>query len=128
MPYAVIAGGAALGIAGGALELSANSSYNSFDEAVARCVETSSNMACSEDLASMRDSGDTKKTLGYIAYGVAGAAVITGAVLLYLNRETSYQITADEYRRELRDAQNPSASIAPLVGPGVGGVMVHGSF
>jgi len=35
----------------------------------------------------------------------AGAAVITGAILLYVNRSSAYQITADEYRKELRERE-----------------------
>jgi len=66
-----------------------------------------------------------------IGYGVAGAAIVTGGVLLYLNRRVSYQITTDEYRmEELRKqrAQQKSVSFAPLVGPGVGGAAVMGRF
>lgn len=128
MPWAVIGGGVLVGLVGGALELSASSSYRDFDDAVAKCGATGCSNA--EELISKRDSGDTKKTMGYVAYGVAGAAIVTGAVMLYLNRSTSYQITADEYRRELREAERakPSASVAPVVGPGVAGLVVKGSF
>lgn len=127
-PYAVIAGGAVMGLVGGALELSANASYNEFDDAVARCAAQSGSNACTDasDVSGKRDSGDTKRTLGYVAYGIAGAAVVTGAVLVYLNRSSAYQITADEYRQELREQQK--TSITPVVGPGVAGVMLHGAF
>ncbi len=133
LPYAVIGGGVAMGLAGAGLELSANSSYQGFDDAVAKCVADSGAMsacASSSDLQGMRDSGDTKKMLGYVAYGVAGAAVVTGAVMLYLNRGTSYQITADEYRKELRDQEQrtPPTTVLPLIGPGVAGAMIQGGF
>ena len=74
---------------------------------------------------SERDSGNTKRTLGYVGYGVAGAAIVTGIALVYLNRETSYEITADEYRRQ--QGSGPVA-ITPLVAPGMAGAMVHGHF
>ena len=129
MPYAVIGGGALLGVAGVFLELSANSSYKDYDTAVAKCNTGAMNGGCMNagDVASMRDSGDTKKTLGYIGYGVAGAAVATGVVLLYLNRSNSYQITADEYRKQLRENES-GISVTPVIAPGVAGAMLTGSF
>jgi len=129
MPYAVIGGGIALGLAGGALQLSADSSYREFDDAVRRCSEAGGmNAGCeaSAELADMRESGDTKRMLGYVGYGIAGAAVVTGAVLLYLNRSTTYQITADEYKREQREQQK--TAITPIVAPGMAGAMVYGRF
>jgi hypothetical protein len=78
----------------------------------------------------MRKSGDTKRTLGYIGYGVAGAAVVTGVILLYVNRSQSYQITADEYRKEVREkeAAGGSVSVTPVIGPDMAGAMLNGSF
>jgi hypothetical protein len=113
MPYAVIGGGVVVGLLGGAMELSANSSYSDFDAAVARCAaQGGGSCADTASIQSMRDSGDTKKVLGYIGYGVAGAAIVTGSILLYLNRSTSYQITADEYRQEQRCRSSDPASAA----------------
>jgi hypothetical protein len=126
MPFAVIGGGVALGLVGGALELSARSSYRDFDAAIAKCAQASGTGGCemAGSLTSTRDSGDTKRTLGFVGYGLAGAAIITGGVLLYMNRETSYKITADEYRRE----KSQSVSVTPLVAPGLAGAMVYGRF
>jgi len=130
MPYVVIAGGAVVGLAGGALTLSAQSSFDDFDAAVKRCNDQGgANGGCdarAPGLTSMRDSGDTKRVLGLVGYGVAGAAVATGAVLLYLNRETSYQISSDEYRKE-QMTKGPVA-IAPLVAPGMAGALIQGRF
>jgi len=127
IPYAVIGAGVVFGAIGGAMELSAQSSYKEFDDKVARCNDESGGNGCQVDasLTDIRESGDSKRTLGYIGYGVAGAAVVTGVVLIYMNRETSYQITADEYRREL---QTKPVAITPLVAPGMAGAMVHGRF
>ncbi len=130
MPYAVIGGGVALGVAGALLEVSANSSYSDYDAAVAKCNSDSMNAGCANDgsVADMRKSGDTKKTMGYIGYGVAGAAVVTGVVLLYLNRSTSYQITADDYRKELREKEQPQASVTPIITSEYAGAALIGSF
>lgn len=134
MPYAVLGGGVAVGIAGGLVSLSAKSSYESFDREVARCQADSPTGGCTDaSVLDLRDSGDTKRMMGYVGYGVAGAAVVTGLVMAYLNREQSYQITADEYKREERErakAQGATGAVTftPMLAPDFGGAMVHGSF
>src|SRR5205814_8727644 len=62
VPWAVIAGGAAVGIAGGLMEVAANSSYKDFDNAVAKCVSASSTSSCKSvpSITNLRDSGDSK--------------------------------------------------------------------
>jgi hypothetical protein len=131
-PWAVVGGGALAGIIGGVMQLSASSSYRDFEAEVARCSADVMNNSCdASQFTNLRDSGDTKRTLGYIGYGVAGAAIITGGILVYLNRRVAYQITTDEYRMEeyrKQQAQQKSVSFAPIVGPGVGGAAVMGRF
>ncbi len=132
VPYAVIGGGVVAGIVGGALTLSAQSSYDEFDDKVKRCNEdTGMNGGCATDsagLTSLRDSGDSKRLLGYVGYGIAGAAIVTGAVLVYLNRSTAYQISSDEYRREQLEKARGKVSITPMVAPGMAGAMVQSTF
>ena len=131
-PWAVIGGGVVVGAVGGALQYSARSSYRSFEDQVARCTEEAGSKTCDASaFTNLRDSGDTKRVLGVVGYGVAGAAVVLGGVLVYLNRRVAYQITTDEYRMEelkKQQARQKSVSIAPLVGPGVGGAAVMGQF
>ncbi|MGE0551472.1 MAG: PEGA domain-containing protein [Kofleriaceae bacterium] len=130
VPYAVIGAGVAAGIAGGLLELSARSSYDDFDTRVARCNEAAGgNAGCditTPGLTDLRDSGDTKRMLGYIGYGVAGGAIATGIVLAYLNRSRAYQISTDEYRME--QLRNTNVSVTPLVVPGAAGAIITGQF
>lgn len=132
IPYAVVGGGVALGIVGALLQVSANTSYKDYDSAVAKCNADRSSAGCENmgAVAEMRDSGDTKRTLGYVGYGVAGAAVVTGAILLYVNRSKAYQITADEYRKELREKEKAAAavSVTPVIGPSMAGAMLNGTF
>lgn len=127
VPYAVIGGGALIGIAGGLFELSASSTYKDYDDAVAKC-STDNNSACPStrtDLLDMRKSGDTKRTLGFVGYGVAGAAIVTGAVLAILNRRQPYQIKPEDLEEEA--AKHPLA-VAPIVSPGMTGAAVQGHF
>jgi hypothetical protein len=131
MPFAVIGGGVLLGLTGALLENSANTSYKEFDQAIKDCNDTSGGTGCVVDssIAGIRDSGDTKKTMGYVTFGLAGAAVIAGSALLYLNRRMSYEITADEYRREQAKSSNPKpVAITPILGPNAAGAMIHGRF
>ena len=131
-PWAVIGGGALVGLVAGGLQWSASSSYDEFDTKVARCTADAMNGSCdASQFSELRDSGDTKRMIGIVGYSVAGAAIVTGGLLVYLNRRVAYQITTDEYRMEeirKQRAQQKSVSIAPLVGPGVGGAAVMGRF
>ena len=128
MPYAVLGGGAVVGIVGGVFELSAKSSYDDYDKKVARCAADNPSMACEDSsLNSLKNSGDTKRTVGFVGYAMAGAALAAGGVLLYLNREHAYQITADEHRKELR-ARGVEARVVPIVAPGTAGALVEGRF
>jgi tetratricopeptide (TPR) repeat protein len=130
MPFAVIGAGVVVGGVGAVMEVSARSSYDDYDAAVARCYEASGQMGCSDaSVTDKKTSGDTKRMLGYVGYGVAGAAVITGAVLLYLNRQQSYEITADQYRADQR--KKGVLGLSPVVDPnrdGMTGAVVFGQF
>ena len=135
MPYAVMGGGVVAGTVAVLLSRSAQSSYDEFDSNVKKCNDAlGPNGGCATANAnlSLRDSGDSKKTAAYITYGVAGTALVAGAVLLYLNRETAYQISSDEYRREqiekARAKEKTSVRVTPIVSPDLAGAMVMGRF
>jgi len=131
MPWTVIGAGVVAGVVGGALSMSAQSSYDEFDDKVSRCNdETGMNGGCmvTPELTDIRDSGDSKRMLGYVGYGIAGAAVVTGAVLLYLNRSTAYQISSDEYRREQLEKDRAKVTVTPIVAPTMAGAMIESRF
>lgn len=138
MPYTVIGAGVLVGLVGGAFELSANSSFKDFDNAVARCNTTSlmnspkdTPMGCPSSTAgllNMRNSGNTKRTIGYVGYGVAGAAVVTGAVLAFLNRSQPYQVRPEELEEEKAESAAHPVAFAPIVSPEMTGAMVQGHF
>jgi hypothetical protein len=128
-PYTVIGAGAAVGIAGGLFELSARSSFKSFDAAVTRCNASSADMNNGCDttpgILSMRDSGNTKRSAGFVMYGVAGGTIAVGAVLAWLNRREAYQIRPEEIEQ---DRVSAAPVVAPIVGPGLAGASVQGHF
>jgi hypothetical protein len=129
IPWAVIGGGVVLGVVGGVLELSAKSSFNDFDKQIAACNMMSNNAGCAQNspgIANARDSGNTKRTLGYVGYGMAGAAVVTGLSLAYLNRKQPYQIRAEDLTEQ--GGNEAAVSFAPLVSPSMVGAMAQGHF
>ncbi|MDX2090500.1 MAG: hypothetical protein SFX73_21760 [Kofleriaceae bacterium] len=131
MPYAVIGAGVVAGGVGGLMQMSATSKYEEYDTEVARCNEASGQMGCTEaSVTDIKKSGDTNRTIGMIGYGVAGAAIVTGVLLLYLNREQSYEITADQYKAEQR--KKGLLGVSPVVDPsaqgGMTGAVVFGQF
>ncbi len=128
MPYAIIGGGVAVGVLGGVFALSATSSYEEFDTEVMRCNTESMGGGCTDAaVMDLRDSGDTKKTMSYVAYGVAGGAIAVGLVMAYINRSETYQITADQYKADQRKAA-PSVSFTPVIAPDSVGATLRGSF
>jgi hypothetical protein len=123
----VLGGGVALGVLGVVFELSASSSYNDYDKAVASCNMGTGNQGCptTTELTSTRDSGDTKKTLGYVSYGVAGAAIATGVLLAILNRPKAYQIRPEDLAEEQAP---PAISFTPIITPTLAGAALQGHF
>jgi tetratricopeptide (TPR) repeat protein len=126
MPYAVIGAGVLLGGIGAGLELSAKSSYDDYDAAVAACNMNNQGCPTDDAITSLRDSGDSKKTFGYVMYGAAGLTIGAGIVLTILNRPNAYQIRPEELQEE--QARKGHVSFTPIVAPSMAGAMVHGSF
>lgn len=123
-PYIFLGAGAVVGLTAGGLELSAQSSYDQYNTKVAACNTTAA--GCSTNtpgITSQRDSGDTKRVIGYVGYGVAGAAIATGAALLWINRRQAYHINAEEL-----EATPVPVAITPIVSPDIMGAMVQGHF
>jgi hypothetical protein len=127
LPYTVLGVGAVAGITGGLLQMSAQTSYDTFSARVKECQDRQPDgVGCpitEPGIQSERDSGDTKQLMGYIGYGVAGTALATGVVLTWLNRRTPYRITPEQLERD-----QGKVSVAPIVSPGSVGAMVQGHF
>ncbi len=129
LPWPVLGGGALLAIIGGVFELSASSSFKDFDKQIAACNMMSNNAGCAQNspgVANARDSGDTKRTLGYVSYSLAGAAIVTGLSLAWINRRQPYQIRAEDLTEQ--GGSEPAVSFAPMVAPSMVGAMAQGHF
>jgi hypothetical protein len=89
VPWVVFGSGFAVASIGGVLDLSAAGDMESYDRAV---TQECSVLACTENderLANVRDLDDRARMKSRIAIGVmvaGGATVVTGAIMLYLNR------------------------------------------
>jgi len=125
MPYTVIGVGALLGVAGVLMEQSATSSYEDYDAKVQAC--NMNNAGCPTDnmITDLRDSGDSKKRLGYIFYGAAGVTAVAGIALAIMNRQQPYTIRPEDLQEEQARGK---VSITPVVSPNMAGAMVQGHF
>jgi hypothetical protein len=121
LPFAALGAGGAFALTGALLELSARSSFRDFDSKVASCNQGDSGCPNSSALRDLKSSGESKRTIGYVGYGLAGAAFAAAGVLWYLNRPEGYQIRAE-------DLQSEKLSVTPMVSPGLAGAAVQGRF
>lgn len=119
VPWGVIAAGAVVGLAGGGLHYGAVKSFDDFDQK----VRDAGGSKPTDELNSLRSQGNTMQGVAMGCYGVGGAALVTGAVLVYLNRLIPYQDTtgaapdkADPKAPKAAPGQ-PAAPAAPKPAP-----------
>jgi hypothetical protein len=94
IPWLVAGAGAAVAGIGGLVEVKARSDQDLYQRSVARDC---SMMACTPDplVAGLHDSAVSENRLGIVAASLGLAAVVTGGVMLYLNRaHLDYDISA----------------------------------
>jgi hypothetical protein len=129
VPYTVIGGGVALVVTGGILQALAQNDYDAFNQKVQACNTATQGCVISEhkEITDVRASGDSKRTMGFVGYGIGGAAIATGAVLAYINRSRPYQITPEELEGHQASARG-SVAVVPIVSPEVMGATVQGHF
>lgn len=113
IPWAVVGAGALVGGAGGLLHYGAHESFKDFDAGIDAC----GGCVPSAEVAGMRDSGHTLQAAAIGSYVLGGAAVVGGAVLVYLNRLQPYQINPGAEQSD----SSPALSFAPIFGNGVSG-------
>jgi hypothetical protein len=121
VPWAVTGAGVAMVAAGGVFHWQAAGDFDAYDDWFAG-LESCEEGCRPEELKEVegfdeyegrRKSAETRRAMAGLSYGVGAAAVITGGLLLYLNRE----------RTVLRQVggESANASFAPMIGPrGVG--------
>lgn len=149
-PWAVFGAGIVVAGIGAALHIKGRQSISEYDDALNQSISTpgtgeglnggsydvggtSSGTIITTDLANKRSSGERNQKIAMAMYGIGGAAIITGSVLLYLNRPRPY---VPESSGEKGDPQNPPSSAAaapkvtvlPMISPDSAGVMAAFEF
>lgn len=129
VPYTVLGAGVAFVAAGGILQALAQRDYDKFDEKVKACDTPTQGCVIKDnpEITSVRDSGDSKRTMGFVGYGIGAAAIATGAALAYINRNRPFQITPEELEGHQASARG-SVAVVPIVSPEVMGATVQGHF
>jgi hypothetical protein len=118
VPWSVVGGGAALALGGGGLHYGASQRFKQFDSGIADCG------GCVPDgvLTGSRANGNTLQKLAVGSYAVGGAALVTGALLVYMNRLLPYVGTASA------ETKPETVSVAPVVGAGTSGLSAEIRF
>ncbi len=118
--WLVIGGGVALAGTGLAMHLAAGGSYDAYDADIASCASTGGGFCQpSGAIVSRKQAGDTLQPLAFVFYGLGGAAIVTGAILAYINRPIAYTVTT---------GTEVKASLWPSVSPDGVGARFHLAF
>lgn len=108
-PWTVLGGGAALTLVGVGFQLAASDNIDSYESEIARaCPNGCAESSLSPAVLALPDRARWQNRVGVTSLVVGGAAVATGAVLLYLNQPVRRRV--DESGRVI--------SIVPTAAPG----------
>jgi tetratricopeptide (TPR) repeat protein len=115
----VLAMGAGLSTGGGLLYWQARSRYQAFDHQVLECANSQASHGCTKpDLALRRRQLGTLQTASFATLATGGAALFTGAALVFFNRAQPHPIDADEFERR------QGWVVTPMLGGAERGVLV----
>lgn len=138
IPWTVFSAGAVVALAGGGMHFTGMSDIDAFDAEVESCGGCVPSPAVTE----LKTGGESMQQLGVVSYAVGGAALVTGGILLYMNRPIAYVPGTDILVDEDAEAAPapaegdatvpetpapeapaaPEASILPFAGPGAAGL------
>lgn len=131
-PWAVVGGGAAVLAAGAVFASSGNEKMRAYDRQASHdCGEPA---FCTGDdpkvarLAQMKKEAQNQQTIGVAGYAAGGAVLVTGAVLVYLNRGHSRVRTYEEGDSSAPAPAAPRVELSPLVTPDAPGLAVRVRF
>ncbi|MBN1205897.1 MAG: carboxypeptidase regulatory-like domain-containing protein [Myxococcaceae bacterium] len=121
--WAVVGAGAAVAAGGGLLYLKTRDDYRAFDLRVSDCAQGTVDRGCrAAGLAPQRSRAELMHKVSFGAMAAGSAALVTGAVLVLLNRSVPYSIDPDKYEQE------QGVSVMPLLGAGTTGVTATFQF
>ncbi|HEX8822268.1 MAG TPA: hypothetical protein VF794_20245 [Archangium sp.] len=111
-PWLMVGAGLAVAAGGGWLHVQARDNLEAFDTGITECGGCNLNPALQGSLS----RGNTFQNLAIGGYAVGGAALVTGAVLVYLNQPQPFRVDPNQKQ------QLEVVSISPLLGGGTRGV------
>jgi hypothetical protein len=111
-PWLMVGAGVAVAAGSGWLHLQARDNLSAFDKGIDESGGTQ--LAKVPDLQSTLNRGNTFQNVAIGGYALGGAALITGAVLVYLNQPQPYRVDPNQKQVEVM-------TIAPLLGDGTHG-------
>jgi hypothetical protein len=117
MPWVVAGAGVAVGAGSGWLHLQARDNLRALDAGVTQCGGCFLTPALDATLT----RGNTYQALAVGGYAVGGAALLTGAVLVYLNQPQPFRIDPSQKKVEV-------VGVTPLIGGGTGGILTTFRF
>jgi len=87
MPWTVVGAGAAVTLGGVVMHLSARDTFSRYDKSILDCTSAVTG-GCQPPVAltAQKSQGDVMQGLAITSYAIGGAALATGAVLVYMNR------------------------------------------
>jgi hypothetical protein len=103
----------------GGLHWRARENFQAFDREIDACGGCT--LEQTEQGGPLLERGKLMQNVAMGSYAVGGAAVLTGAVLVYVNRLQPYRINPEERNEQ-------KVGVTPLVGSGVGGVLATFRF
>jgi len=122
VPWLVVGLGAVVAGGGAILHASSSGAFKAFDQGINACVaQDTGGCRPSVALLARKQTGDTLQALGITSYFVGGAALITGAVLVYLNRLQPFEVAAPS-------SGKPEVTLVPVLTPGGAGAAAFVRF
>ncbi len=118
LPWTTLAAGLAVSAGGVALHQSARGDFALYDQSIVDC----GGCVPGSELTATLQRGEGRQQLAWGSYGLGGAALATGAVLLYFNKPEAVQLTQEELDKRRR------VSVVPHAGPGSAGLLATGRF
>lgn len=118
-PWMAVAAGIVVAGVGGILHWQGRESIRAFDTGVAKDCPNGCDPIPS-GLAALRTRGRAEQALAIVAYSLGGASIVTGGVLININRPRAFRVKPTE--------QAPVLSFAPLIGPGQAGLLTTFRF
>lgn len=114
-PWLVVGVGAAFLAGGGVLHWQASENFAAFDDDITAC----GGCVPSDEIAGKKSDAEMYRSLAIVSYGIGAAALVTGATLVYVNREKPYKINPVE--RE-------GVTVVPVIAPDEAGVLATFRF